>query len=159
MNYRVFYQKISKPFRPYKKIVFALNQILTLLFYVAYPIVLLLCWKQKILLKAIYFPGISFGLVSAYRHFESKPRPYETWNIRPLIKKKTKGHSMPSRHIFSSAMISMCYVMVSPIVGYFLLFVSAIASCIRVIAGIHYPRDVLVGYVLGVFVGLVMIYM
>lgn len=158
MDYSIFYQKISKPFRPYAKVIYTFNKILMILFYIAYPLVLLLCWKENCVWKAICFPGISFVLLSVIRHFINEPRPYETWDIHPLIHKKTKGHSMPSRHVFSAVIISMCYLMVYPLLGYIFLGVSVIAACIRVIAGVHYPKDVIIGYCIGVLVGICMIY-
>lgn len=157
MNYQLFYQKLSKPFRPYRKLVGLFNKIFTYLFYLAYPICLVLAYQRDCLLKIILVPGISFVLLSVFRNIVDKKRPYETWKIKPIIKKDTKGHSMPSRHVFSSVMISMCYVMLVPILGYILLLISVIAACIRVIGGVHYPIDVVVGYMVGLICGVLLV--
>lgn len=158
MNYQQFYQKISRPFRPYRKMIGLINKVFTYLFYVAYPICLIICFYKGCLLKGILVPFISFVLLTLFRNVVNKQRPYEKWNIKPIIKKKTKGHSLPSRHIFSSVMISMCYVMVLPVVGYILLFISILAACIRVIGGVHYPIDVIVGYLIGLICGGILIF-
>ena len=88
----------------------------TLAVYAAYPLLLLYLGKTgdfRRLLISILIPGLSFVLLSAVRSRINRPRPYETWDITPLIPKDTKGNSMPSRHVFSTAVIAMAWIPVS----------------------------------------------
>ena len=62
---------------------------------------------------------------------------------------------MPSRHVFSSVIISMTILYLNKPLGIFFLIVSFLEACIRVIAGLHYVSDVLVGYILGILFGLI----
>lgn len=134
----------------------------TLAMYAVYPLLLALLairgdWRR--LLITVLIPGISFVLLSIVRSRINRPRPYETWDIRPLIPKDTKGNSMPSRHVFSSAVIAIAWIPVSPPVGAALLAVAVLEAVIRVLGGIHYPSDVAAGYLIGVLSGLPMLFL
>lgn len=161
-DYRLFYEQITAPFRKRPGAVRALraaNKILTGVMYAAYPLILLYFLLHRAphaLLLSILVPGISFVILSLVRSKINTRRPYEMWDIRPLIHKDTKGHSMPSRHIFSSAVISMVYLRFFPAAGIFFLILSAVSAVIRVIGGVHYPSDVVAGYLTGVLAGLLM---
>ncbi|MDD7280380.1 phosphatase PAP2 family protein [Floccifex sp.] len=150
MNYELFYQKIEKSFSSYKTIIQITNKITTYLMYILYPVLLILSKDIKIL----FIPMISFILVSVVRDKINRPRPYETHPIHPIIIKDTKGHSMPSRHVFSAVIISMSYLYVNTTIGIILLLISFILGMMRIIGGVHYISDVVVGYVIGLLCGL-----
>ena len=101
------YEVWTRPLRRHPSLTKALlciNKVLTLLVYLAYPLLLLALLLQKDARLATVFltPAISFVLVSVFRDRVNMPRPYEQLDIRPLIHKDTRGHSFPSRHVFSS---------------------------------------------------------
>lgn len=99
-------------------------------------------------------PALAFVLVSLFRSWYNQARPYEDWQIQPLDPKDTKGRSMPSRHVFSATMIAMCLLRQSMWWGIPALFLSAGLAIARVLVGVHYPKDVLAGYGVGVMAGL-----
>ena len=106
-------------------------------------------WKE--LLAFILLPAIGFALLSAIRKRLNQARPYEKWAIQPLLDKDTSGKSMPSRHVFSATLISMCLLhFFFWLPGLICLLLSAVLAIVRVIGGVHYPKDVLVGYLCGV---------
>lgn len=153
------YRAISGPFRKnpqLKRILITSNTALKYLCYVLYPVLLMLvaCTRPELLLKETLVPAVLFVAVSAFRYLYNEPRPYETLDIDPLIHKDTTGKSMPSRHIFSVFMIAMCwlYYMVWP--GIVLLICGFIMAAIRVIGGVHYPRDVVAGALIAVVGGI-----
>ena len=159
-DYRQFYQKITGRIRENGAACFALrafDRAATALMYVAYPLLLALLWRRGLharLLCSILAPGISFAVLTAVRARINRPRPYEAWEISPLIRKETKGNSMPSRHVFSSAVIAMAWLGFCPPAGTAFLLVSAAAALVRVAGGVHYPSDVAVGFAAGVAAGL-----
>lgn len=105
-------------------------------------------WKE--LLAFILLPAIGFALLSAIRKRLNQARPYEKWAIQPLLDKDTSGKSMPSRHVFSATVISMCLLYFFWLPGLFCLLLSVGLAAVRVIGGVHYPKDVLVGYLCGI---------
>ena len=111
-------------------------------------------WQELIIYLAI--PGISFVAVSIFRKCYNAKRPYEIYDFKPLIPKDTIGKSFPSRHVFSATTIAMFTLLLNPWLGGTMLFLAAILAILRVLGGVHYPSDVLAGYVIGILVGLLL---
>lgn len=158
-NYAEFYNKLTKAFQDKPAAIRSLqviNSLLTKVMYLVYPLLLIyLFFKQPSrLISFILIPGLSFVLVSLGRHLLNAPRPYETWHITPLIPKNTKGHSFPSRHVFSATIISMAALRLNLALGIFFLILSLLIAFCRILGGVHYPRDVIAGYLIGIICGL-----
>lgn len=155
MNYLKFYQNIRDRWEGKEKWIRIANLVLTYFFYISYPALLVFIFvkNKNLLWKFILIPGISFVLLSWIRDKINKNRPYEQYPIDPIIKKETKGNSMPSRHIFSSVIISMCFLYFHVPTGLTMLLLSVISSVIRVIGGVHYPIDVAIGFLCGLICG------
>ena len=158
------YEAISRPFRGWPGAVKGLkitNRVLTLSCYLLYPALLLwaLVTKDLRLLRLVLVPAVSFVSLSVVRRGLNRPRPYEALDIVPLIPRDKKGESFPSRHVFSVFVIAMTWGWVCPPVGYVLGVVGVLLAVTRVVAGIHFPRDVLAGALLGVACGWVGFYL
>ena len=67
--------------------------------------------------RAILVPGITFWFGTALRARLDRPRPYEQPGFVPLVAKETKGHSFPSRHALSAAVLAMTWLRFFPAVG------------------------------------------
>lgn len=157
-NYAEFYNKLTKTFQDKPAAIRSLqviNSLLTKVMYLVYPLLLIHLFinTPDKLPIFILIPGLSFILVSLGRHLLNTPRPYETWNITPLISKDTKGHSFPSRHVFSASIISMAVLIQSSFLGIILLILSLVIAFCRVLGGVHYPHDVVAGYLIGLICG------
>lgn len=158
-SYRQTYEKISAPFRASENamhMVRLTDHILTYMMYVLYPVLLVILFvtHDAHLLKAVLIPGTGFVLVTLIRRLINRPRPYAAYQIPAIIHKDKQGESMPSRHAFSAAVISMAFYAVYPAAGIILLVLSALECVIRVIGGVHYPEDVIIGYLAGVIMGM-----
>lgn len=140
------------------------NKVITDAVYVAYPC--LLVWLAYaaatgaagavgMLLRAALVPGISFVLVTVLRKVINAPRPYEVFDVAPVIPKDTCGNSFPSRHAFSIFVIAMTFCACCPLawVGPVMLVAGVLLTVIRVVSGVHFPRDVVVGALLGMLAG------
>ena len=167
-NYAETYQKMVAPLQDKPRLLAAIiwiNTHITQTMYIFYPLLLIYLGYQasvagqnvlKSLFPFILVPGISFLILSMARKYYNQPRPYETWNIEPLIPKESSGESMPSRHVFSATMIAMCFLSVHFWMGIVLLFLTGLLAVCRVLGGVHYPRDVLVGFAIGFVCGMVL---
>ena len=157
-NYATFYNKLTRSFQnkpTATRCLQVVNSLLTKIMYLIYPLMLiyLFCTQSNRLLAFILITALSFMLVSVVRKLLNAPRPYETWNITPLISKDTKGHSFPSRHVFSASIISMAVLTQSSFLGVILLILSLVIAFCRVLGGVHYPHDVAAGYLIGLICG------
>ena len=150
------YMKMTQPFRDHPELakgIHIANKLCTGVMYLAYPVLLIYLFFQlrqngeMQIFRALFVPGLSFVLLSVGRKIINRPRPYETFELPPVIKKDTKGQSFPSRHVFSATMIAMTFVMVSPWswLGFIFLVVSALLAVVRVVSGVHYMSDVIAG--------------
>lgn len=142
------------------------NKVITDAVYVAYPC--LLVWlayaaatgaagAAGMLLRAALVPGISFALVTVLRKVINAPRPYEVFDAAPVIPKDTRGNSFPSRHAFSIFVIAMTFCACCPLAwaGPVMLVAGVLLAVIRVVSGVHFPCDVVVGALLGMLAGFV----
>lgn len=103
----------------------------------------------------LFIPASGFVILSFLRKKINAPRPYEEWDIKPLLDRDSPGQSMPSRHVFSATIISMACLHASLSVGIILLVLSALLGLVRVSGGVHYPKDVVVGYICGLVWGVI----
>ncbi|MBM7635308.1 phosphatase PAP2 family protein [Streptococcus saliviloxodontae] len=157
-DYAQFYGRLTAKLRASSwqlKLLRLTNKGITTLMYLCYPLLLAyLFWKQPDrLLFVIGIPGLGFLLVSFFRSWYNQARPYEEWQISPLIAKDTQGQSFPSRHVFSASVIAMCFCQVYLGIGLLMLGLAGLLAVARVLAGVHYPKDVLVGLILGILWG------
>ncbi len=170
-KYEKFYARITAKIRRIRygrRMVNIADKILTRIIFVIYPLLLLWVFSGfirnegtltdgiKATLPFVLVPGVSFVILSIVRNLLSRKRPYEEYDIDPLIHKEKKGRSMPSRHVFSSAVISMCALAINVPLGIFCMAVTVGAAFVRVIGGVHYPGDVAVGFIVGVLSGCVL---
>jgi len=134
------------------------NRMMTVLMPLAYLALLGTNFIRKGIGKDLYayilVPAFGFVLLTLVRKWINQPRPYETWEIVPLLDKDRSGNSMPSRHVFSATIISMACLHANLLVGLVLLVLSVLLGLVRVLGGVHYPKDVLVGYACGLLLGI-----
>lgn len=159
-DYGVFYERIERYLSRHPRLALAIlryNRLITRLMYLLYPLLLVYLYYRRQyqdFWRTFWIPAVAFILLSLYRSYRNQPRPYETWHTRPLMKRDGSGKSFPSRHVFSASLISMCFLRQHLWFGIVLLLLTVGLALCRVIGGVHYPKDVLVGYVLGVLCGL-----
>ena len=111
--------------------------------------VLMMLRGNSLLWPLLAVPAVVFVLGTALRRAINRPRPYETLGFTPLFPKDTKGQSLPSRHCFSAACIAVAAIPVSPAAAAVLAGLAVVIALTRVLCGVHYISDVLVGLVFG----------
>ena len=157
------YIKISEFVRKYphgESIVKYANNIITGVVYMAYFVMLIFLAVNgdERVIRIVLVTGISFILVSIFRYVVDAPRPYTLYEFKPVVKKEKTGQSMPSRHVFSAFVIGMSALYVSVHLGILILDESFLMCFMRVIAGVHFPKDVIVGAIIGILSGVIGFY-
>ena len=153
-NYQEWYDHIAskienKPI--FLRLLRTFNRFMTVVMPMIYLTLLATTYLQeglgKQVLIYVFIPASGFVILSFLRKKINAPRPYEEWDIKPLLDRDSPGQSMPSRHVFSATIISMACLHASLSVGVILLVLSALLGIVRVLGGVHYPKDVVVGYI------------
>lgn len=133
------------------------NRLMTVVMPIVYLTLLAITCLQEGLGKQVgiylFIPASGFVILSFLRKKINAPRPYEEWDIKPLLDRDSPGQSMPSRHVFSATIISMACLHASLTMGMICLTLSAFLGLVRVLGGVHYPKDVVVGYICGLVWG------
>lgn len=180
--YEIFYNHIYSYINSHKtlkNIILLLYRVLPYFVALSYIILIVMCMKSKsnivtpvisfsvdatgyvetsnifVTSKLILTPLTSFIVVSFLRKCIDAKRPYVKYNITPLIKKDKMGESMPSRHVFSITIIAMCWLYIYQPVGIVFFILTVILAILRVIAGVHFIRDVIAGIVAGIICGFI----
>lgn len=99
-----------------------------------------------------------FGATELIRFFYHRPRPFLLYQLHQFIYKNGGEWSFPSGHsAFFFAMATAIYLQNKKWGAWF--FLSAILMNIsRIIAGVHYPSDILGGMIIGIAVGFSVFY-
>ena len=159
-NYQEWYDHIdtnikNKPFL--LSLLRTFNRFMTVVMPMIYLTLLAITYLQQGLGKQdgiyLFIPASGFVILSFLRKKINAPRPYEVWKIVPLLDRDSPGQSMPSRHVFSATIISMACLHASLIMGLICLTLSAFLGLVRVLGGVHFPKDVVVGYICGLVWG------
>jgi len=150
---RESYEKITGILRGHPRrirLVCLFNHTLTGFIFVLYPAFLLLLFLEgsTFFLRALFVPAVSFAAVTVFRRIFNTPRPYEKFGLPPAI-----GKSFPSRHVFSVFIIAATIFYVHPSAGILLGLLGVVLAVLRVIGGVHEPRDVIAGALAGILCG------
>lgn len=161
-NYQEWYNHIAanienKPF--FLRLLRTFNRFMTVVIPIVYLTLLATTYFQeglgKQVLIYVFVPATGFVILSLLRKKINAPRPYEKWTIKPLLDRDSPGQSMPSRHVFSATIISMACFHASLSLGIILLVLSAFLGLVRVLGGVHYPKDVVVAYICALVWGVI----
>ena len=152
-----------------ERLVVFLDRWLPLVPFVCYPVLLcllnirlsrlFLTQKQAaldfmvLIARSVFVPGLVFWggtLLRTRLHF---PRPYEQSGFTPLVAKESRGHSMPSRHALSAAVLAAVWLYFYPAAGCVMVGIALLICCLRVLTGVHHVRDVVCGFALGFALG------
>ena len=154
------YIKITEAVRKKKngvKIVTGINRIVTIMIYVLFAVIILMSAFMQYqnnsgtCVRVVLVCSISFVAVTIFRYIIDEKRPYVVYDFSPLIVKEKEGQSMPSRHVFSAFVIAMSAL--------YMMLLAVIMAFERVICGVHFPKDVIAGAVIGIVSGIVGFYL
>ncbi|WP_166736529.1 phosphatase PAP2 family protein [Streptococcus pseudopneumoniae] len=161
-NYQEWYDHVAGKIenRPiFLRLLRTFNRFMTVVMPMIYLTLLATTYLQEGLGKQVgiylFIPASGFVILSFLRKKINASRPYEEWDIKPLLDRDSPGQSMPSRHVFSATIISMACLHASLTMGMICLTLSALLGLVRVLGGVHYPKDVVVGYICALVWGVI----
>lgn len=121
--------------------------------YIVTVVFLITAWQGRDRLAVFWIPIISalvarMGITELIRFFYHRPRPFTTYPVHQLL--SHSPWSFPSGHAaFFFALATGVYFH-SKKWGIALFFIASIITISRVIAGVHYPSDILGGILIGI---------
>lgn len=133
--------------------------IATLSLFISYQLIYivlacLLFWAIFFAKKKMYFFSIfvltSFSawlLARSIKFIFQIERPFLSLNINPLYAET--GYSFPSEHMTVFSSLAIVVFFLNQKLGILLIFFAIIVGLTRLIIGVHYPSDILVGFILG----------
>ena len=136
----------------------ALHDVLPFVMFIFYPLQLIMLWvnegfTSEVFLRFTLIPLGTFILVTVVRALINAQRPYEKYGYTPVVAKETKGKSFPSRHTVSAFIIAMAFMYIDVKLGVIMTVVAVAIGVVRVLAGVHFIRDVVSGAVIGTVIG------
>ena len=160
MYYPDWYKNVSASFRSEmaEQAILILDRALVGFIALAYVVATIFLLATGDTLKAvrmIVVPGLTFALVTYLRNRWNAPRPYELYDIDPIIPKATQGKSMPSRHISSAVIIACALAWLHMDWGVLAFAASAVLAFTRIVGGVHFPRDVAVAAAISLVCGII----
>ena len=136
----------------------ALHDVLPLVLYIFYPVQLITLainegFDSELFLRFTLIPLCTLIIVSIIRVIVNAKRPYEAYDYTPAVNKNTRGKSFPSRHTVCAFIIAMAFLYIQTKIGVIMLIIATVIGITRVLAGVHYIRDVIGGAAIGIAVG------
>ena len=94
--------------------------------------------------------AVPFALVSLVRALIRAPRPYELYDFYEKKPHRAKRKGFPSRHAFSSFAIAVAMLAFDVTFAFLLLGLGILLCICRYLRGIHFPRDLWAGALIGI---------
>lgn len=105
--------------------------------------------ERQIPLELLAGPAVVFIGVTLFRKKINALRPYTVHKYHPMVSKAKDGESFPSRHTVSASAIAVSFFFQSRLVFCLMVCLSLLIAVSRVLAGVHFVRDVVWGAVIG----------
>lgn len=111
--------------------------------------------RQAVTMAFFSFVIARFGVTEIIRALLPRQRPYWGHEVVQLIPKGAEN-SFPSGHATALFAIAMAVYFYNKKLGNWLFFIAVVVSIARVIAGVHFPSDVLAGAIVGLITAWIM---
>ncbi|MFX1276398.1 MAG: phosphatase PAP2 family protein [Promethearchaeota archaeon] len=122
----------------------------------------LFIWYDPILLSYIgttFINGIWLNVL--IKNIINRERPYEALKNLTILEPKPTSRSFPSWHTYNGTAqaIILGYMLISPLFLTIFLIFAIIIGFSRIYLGMHYPSDVIFGFILGIIGALLTIFL
>ena len=97
--------------------------------------------------------SVGTGIYKFLKHKTTRPRPYQVHQVIVLGERPLDHFSFPSGHTLHAVMVTITLGYIQPLLLVLMLPFTILVALSRMILGLHYPSDVIVGAVIGTVVG------
>jgi undecaprenyl-diphosphatase len=113
-------------------------------------------WSKVREISLVFFSALSaYVLANIIKYFISTPRPFILFeNVKPLFLHGGMD-SFPSGHATFFSALAVSLFLRHRRIGIYFIIVALIVSLARVASGIHFPIDILAGWILGTAIALI----
>lgn len=108
-------------------------------------------WREFILLCVS--GGFAFVVAKILKVLIHTPRPFDVFPQVQSLFTET-GYAFPSGHTLVASAVAFALLFTNKKAGYLFIFFALLVGLARVTAGVHFPVDILGGFVLGYLVAL-----
>lgn len=103
-------------------------------------------WKEFILVGIS--GSVAWFLAKVFKIFFHTPRPFDVFPQVQSLFIET-GYAFPSGHTMVASAIAFALFFIHKKVGYVFMILALVIGLARVVAGVHFPIDILGGFILG----------
>lgn len=145
-----------------KVVVFLASYLAYILIALFLALLLISHYSRREKLQILLVAGVStiiarFGITELIRFFYHRPRPFADLTVNQLL--TSNEWSFPSGHAAFFFALSTAVYLYNKKWGISFFIATILMTVSRVIAGIHYPSDVLVGAVIGATIAYLVYYL
>jgi len=108
---------------------------------------------KSMVILAFIAGGLSRGITEFIQFLWGRPRPFIENHVNLLLN-NIKSYSFPSGHASFFFGLSTIIFLYNKKIGLLFFIISFLISISRVYCGIHWPADILAGFLVGVFSGI-----
>ena len=102
--------------------------------------------------------SVGTGIYKFLKQKTTRPRPYQVHQVIVLGERPLDHFSFPSGHSLHAVMASLTLGYIQPVLVIVMLPFTILVALSRMVLGLHYPSDVIVGAVIGMVIGCVIIF-
>jgi membrane-associated phospholipid phosphatase len=113
------------------------------------------CRRREAALRIAAALPLTVGVVSLVGGLVERERPFARQAARPSLVDHAPGRSFPSRHSACAAAMTTVAIPSAPAVGALMGLGTLGLALSRIYTGLHYPSDVLAGWLIGVGIGII----
>jgi undecaprenyl-diphosphatase len=115
-------------------------------------VLMLLLMRDIRIFPFLVGPAAGLVITRRIRHAWKRRRPFVELPVQSLVR-HAKDNSFPSMHAMSAFVIGMSVWYIHAVAGGVVLLLAGATGLSRVLVGVHYPLDIVVGAVMGVLIG------